>query len=87
MQTNSIEPFRRRIDALYKNINFLNDLLTNMSTSVPTSDLTVRLQHAQALLSSDIDEHFRRALDDFAAEMTADVGQYIEHVKQEVSFS
>ncbi|CAI5456132.1 unnamed protein product [Caenorhabditis angaria] len=73
------KPLRSRLNALYENITTLDQKLTQLQ--VPVSSLLVKLQHAQALLSENMKDHFSRGAKEEFENMIANVDKYIEHVK------
>ncbi|VIO87677.1 Uncharacterized protein BM_BM3187 [Brugia malayi] len=53
--------------------------------ALPSVALSAKLQHAQALLSSNLNEFFRAAADQLVQEMQQQIEQYIEHVRIQMS--
>ncbi|EJW80377.1 hypothetical protein WUBG_08714, partial [Wuchereria bancrofti] len=49
--------------------------------TLPSVALSAKLQHAQALLSSNLNEYFRAAADQLVQEMQQQIEQYTEHVR------
>ncbi|CAB3410400.1 unnamed protein product [Caenorhabditis bovis] len=82
MEVEFAKPLRMRLDSLYTNITLLDQRLTQLQ--LPVSSLLVKLQHAQALLSENMKEHFARAAKEEFDQMIAHVDEYIDHVKQDM---
>lgn len=76
------KPLRSRLEALYSNITSLDEKLAQLQ--VPVSSLLVKLQHAQALLSENMKEHFGRAAKEEFQQMVNNIDQYITHVKNQM---
>uniref|UniRef100_A0A1I8ELV6 Prominin n=1 Tax=Wuchereria bancrofti TaxID=6293 RepID=A0A1I8ELV6_WUCBA len=53
--------------------------------TLPSVALSAKLQHAQALLSSNLNEYFRAAADQLVQEMQQQIEQYTEHVRIQMS--
>lgn len=65
-----------------KMLTELNDRLARIA--LPSVALSAKLQHAQALLSSNLNEYFRAAADQLVQEMEQQIEKYIEHVRIQV---
>ncbi|CAD6185085.1 unnamed protein product [Caenorhabditis auriculariae] len=82
IDTQFAKPLRNRLESLYKNITHLDERLTELQ--VPVSSLLVKLQHAQALLSESVKEHFKRAAKEELDFMVGHIDHYIFHVRDQM---
>ncbi|KAM3725309.1 Prominin-like protein [Dirofilaria immitis] len=83
LQIRDINPILLNLTNALKNLTELNDRLTRIA--LPSVALSAKLQHAQALLSTNLNEYFRAAADQLVQEMEQQIGKYIEHVRIQMS--
>ncbi|VDN20327.1 unnamed protein product [Gongylonema pulchrum] len=81
---NSVNTVQQHLAYIQKVLTGLNDRLTRI-TVPPRAVLTSKLQHAQALLASNLETHFRAAADQLIQETEEQIDDYIEHVRTEMS--
>lgn len=76
------KPLRQKLETLHTNITLLDEKLSKLQ--VPVSSLLVKLQHAQALLSENIKEHFSRAAKEEFDQLVGNIDHYVKHVKNQM---
>ncbi|CAG9540191.1 unnamed protein product [Cercopithifilaria johnstoni] len=79
LQIKNVNPVLLNLANALKMLTELNDRLERIA--LPNVALSAKLQHAQALLSSNLNEYFRAAADQLVQEMEQQIGKYIEHVR------
>uniref|UniRef100_A0A915PRA3 Prominin-like protein n=1 Tax=Setaria digitata TaxID=48799 RepID=A0A915PRA3_9BILA len=83
LQMKDVNRAVRNLASALKMLTELNDRLKRLT--LPSVALTGKLQHAQALLSSNLNEYFRTAADQLVHEMEQQIGNYIQHVRIQMS--
>lgn len=83
VQIRSVNPALLNAANALKILNELNDRLERIA--LPSVALSAKLQHAQALLSTNLNEYFRVAADQLVQEMEQQIRKYIEHVRIQVT--
>lgn len=78
----NVNPVLLNLANALKMLTDLNERLERIA--LPSGALSAKLQHAQALLSSNLNEYFRTAADQLVQEMEQQIGKYIEHVRIQV---
>uniref|UniRef100_A0A1I7VGL4 Prominin-like protein n=1 Tax=Loa loa TaxID=7209 RepID=A0A1I7VGL4_LOALO len=78
-QIKHVNPILLNLASALKMLTELNDRLARIA--IPSVTLSAKLQHAQALLSSNLNEYFRAAADQLVQEMEQQIGKYMEHVR------
>jgi hypothetical protein len=81
----SAAPLRRGLAQLVGNLTELNSRLPNLTERIPT--LLARLQHAEALLASNLTGHVEDATVEISAKLKSYIDGYLLHVEQTVSIS
>uniref|UniRef100_A0A0R3S523 Prominin-like protein n=1 Tax=Elaeophora elaphi TaxID=1147741 RepID=A0A0R3S523_9BILA len=83
LQMKNVNPALLNLANALKMLTELNDRLGRIA--LPSVALSAKLQHAQALLSSNLNEYFRAAADQLVQEMEQQISKYIEHVRVQMS--
>ncbi|VDM95870.1 unnamed protein product [Thelazia callipaeda] len=83
MQIKTGNPLQRNLATISKLLSELEDRLTRII--LPGTTLSSKLQHAQAMLSSNFNEYFRAAADQLVHEINEQVERYMGHVQKQMS--
>lgn len=82
-QMRSVNSVQQHLANVLKMLTKLKDRLTRIT--LPGATLSAKLQHAQALLASNLNKHFRAAADQLVHETEQQIDNYIEYVRMQVS--
>lgn len=77
------------INAVLLNLNNALKIFTELNEqlariALPSVELSAKLQHAQALLSTNLNEYLQAAANQLVEEMKQQIEKYIEHVRIQV---